>query len=320
MAFPNITDIVATTIEKRSKTLADNVTKNNALLAWLKASGNVKTVSGGTKIFQEFLFAENGNFSWYSGYEPLNVGASDVISGAEFAWKQAAAPVLISGLEELQNSGPEQMIDLMEGRVSAAEATMLNQISSALYTDGSGSGGKAIQGLLGPIPADPTTGTYGGIDRATWTFWRSQLQAPGAMTKDTIQANMNTLWAKCVRGQDRPKLVLLDANLWGLYMASLQPLQRFTGAGEANLGFSTVKFMDADVVLDGGIGGFCPANTGFFINPKYLFFRPHKDRNMVPLNPNRRVPFNQDASAQIIGWAGNMTSAGAQFQGFLKGY
>lgn len=320
MAFPNITDIVATTIERRSKTLADNVTKNNALLAWLKSTGNVKTAPGGAKIFQEFLFAENGNFSWYNGYEPLNTGASDVISGAEFAWKQAAAPIMISGLEELQNSGPDQMIDLMEGRVSAGEATMLNQISSALYTDGSGSGGKAIQGLLGPIPADPTTGTYGGVDRSLWTFWRSQLQAPGAMTAATIQGNMNTLWAKCVRGTDRPKLILLDANLWGLYMASLQPLQRFTGAGEANLGFSTVKFMDADVVLDGGIGGFCPANTGFFINPKYLFFRPHKDRNMVPLNPNRRVPFNQDASAQIIGWAGNMTCSGAQFQGFLKGY
>ena len=39
MAFPNITDIVATTIENRSKTLADNVTKNNAFLTWLVMLG-----------------------------------------------------------------------------------------------------------------------------------------------------------------------------------------------------------------------------------------------------------------------------------------
>lgn len=320
MAFPNITDIVATTIENRSKTLADNVTKNNAFYAWLKANGGVKTFSGGSKIFQEFLFAENGNFSWFSGYETLNISPTDVISGAEYTIKQAACPVVISGLEKLQNSGKEQMIDLLEGRISAAEATMMNKLAEAVYSDGTGFGGKQPDGLAKAVPLDPTTGTYGGIDRATWTFWRSQLQnVGGAVTTANIQAQMNQAWAKCVRGSDRPKLILFDTNLWGTYMGSLQPLQRFTGASEATLGFSTVKFMDADVVLDGGIGGFCPTNVGWFINPKYWFLRPHKDRNMVPLAPDKRVPVNQDAEVQILAWAGNITCSGAQFQLYFKG-
>src|SRR3954466_6101683 len=124
MSFPNVTDIVATTIENRSKKLADNVTKNNALLARLSKRGNVRTVSGGSIIFEELSFAENGNVGWYSGYDLLPVAAQDVISSAQFDFKQAACPVVISGLDQLRNSGKEQMIDLLEGRVSVAESSM----------------------------------------------------------------------------------------------------------------------------------------------------------------------------------------------------
>jgi hypothetical protein len=97
----------------------------------------------------------------------------------------------------------------------------------------------------------------------------------------------------------------------------LQAQQRFAGADTASLGFPTIKYMDADVVLDGGIGGFCPTNTAFFLNTKYLHYRPHSQRNMVPLAPNKRYAINQDAEVQILAWAGNLTCSGRQFQGRL---
>jgi hypothetical protein len=75
--------------------------------------------------------------------------------------------------------------------------------------------------------------------------------------------------------------------------------------------------MDADVVLDGGIGGFMPASTAYFLNTKYLHYRPHRDRNMVPLSPGQRYSVNQDAAVQILAWAGNLTSSGLQFQGIM---
>lgn len=325
MSVPNISDIVATTIESRSKMLADNVTKNNAVLTWIKKTGNVKTVSGGSQIDQEFLFSENGNFAWYSGYDLLNVAAQDVISGAVFPFKQAACPVLISGLEQLQNKGKQKMIDLMEGRIAAAEATMANNITAAIYSDGTGFGGKQLTGLAAAVPVTPTTGIYGGIDRSVWTFWQSGLQNAYAAlgnahpTAANIQGQMNAGYAKMVRGQDRTKLILFDTNLWQVYVNSLQLLQRFVDTEKADLGFPSVKFMDADVVLDGGIGGFLPAWAGYFLNPKFLFFRPHEDRNMVTLSPNKRVPLNQDAEVTILAFAGNMTSNGAQFQLYFQG-
>jgi hypothetical protein len=317
MAFPNISDVLATTIQSRSKKIADNVTKNNAILMKLNQGGNVKTFSGGSDILQELSYAENANAGWYSGYDLLPVAASDVISAAQYSIKQAAVPVVISGLEMLQNAGKEQMIDLMDSRLGVAESTLANLISVALYSDGTGFSGKQLVGLNAAVPLNPTTGTYGSIDRATWAFWRSRVVDTSALTSATIQGSMNGLWAQCVRGADRPNLILADNSMWSLYLASLQAQQRFTGTETGALGFPTLKFMDADFVLDGGIGGACPNGTLFMLNTKYIFFRPHAQRNMVPLSPNKRYAINQDAEVQILAFAGNLTMSGSQFQGRL---
>lgn len=319
MAFPNVSDMVATTIESRSGEIADNVTKNNALLTKLSKRGNIRTISGGTKIFEELSFAENGNAGYYSGYDILPVAAQDVLSAAEYAIKQAACPVTMSGLEMLQNAGKERVIDLLDSRMDVAESSMANLLAGGVYSDGTGTGGKEVTGLNAAVPLNPATGTYGGINRATWAFWRSKIsdQTAALLTPATIQGFMNALWATLVRGMDRPDLIVSDSVVWGVYMASLQAQQRFTDPSTADLGFPTIKFMATDYVLDGGIGGFCPPGTLFMLNTKYLFWRPHAQRNMVPLSPNKRYSINQDAEVQIIGWAGNMTTSGSQFQGRL---
>lgn len=321
MAFANanISDIVATTIESRTKKIADNVTANNALLTRLKKRGNMKTFSGGYKILQELSFAENSNTGWYSGYDLLPVGVSDVISAAEFNIKQAAVPVIISGLEQLQNSGPEQMIDLLEGRIKVAESSMANLLSAGIYSDGTGAGGKEIDGLEAMLPQDPTAAPYGGIDGAVFTFWQNVVLTPAAFSL----SNMNLIWSQLVRGSDRPDLIPCDSVYWNAYVNALQADQRFTNTNQADAGFTSIKFMDADVVLDGGIYNVnnasgatgAPTGTGYFLNTDYMFYRPHRDRNMVPLSPNRRYATNQDAEVQILGWAGNMTCSGRQFHG-----
>jgi len=321
MAFANtsVSDIVATTIESRTREIADNVTKNNALLARLSAKGKVKTFSGGSQVFQELAFAENSNAGWYSGYDLLPTAAQDVISSAAYTIKQLAVPVVISGLEMLQNNGREALIDLLEARVSVAESTMANYISHGVYSDGTAFGGKQLVGLASAILATPTSGTYGGIDRGTWTFWRNQTSSTGALTTANVQPRMNGLYVSCMRGKDAPDLIAFDNNVWQTFTGSLQLLQRFTDANQATLGFPSVKFMNADVVPDGGIGGFAPANVGYFLNTDYLFLRPHANRNMVPLAPDRRSATNQDAEVQILGWAGAFTVSNMSLQGYFSG-
>ena len=108
MSFPTVTDIVATTIESRSRTISDNVTNNNAGLAYIKDKGNVKTISGGSEILEELPSPRTATAASIRGYDLLPVAAQDVISAARFSLRQAAVPIVMSGLEDLQNSGREQ--------------------------------------------------------------------------------------------------------------------------------------------------------------------------------------------------------------------
>lgn len=318
MATPNLSEIATTTLERRSKKIRDNVSNNNALLYKLQEKAE-QPVSGGRLIYEELSFQENSNGQWYSGYDTLSVSAVDVLTAAEFNWKQYAVAVTMSGLEELQNSGEEEVINLLAARIKVAEDTMANAIEDGLYSDGTGSGGKIITGLDAAVPQDPTTGTYGGINRAMYTFWRSQLYDPGSTpTSTTIQGYMNTLWASCVQGKNSPNLIMAGGTIWQTFLASLQTNQRFTDPKMAQAGFQNIMYMTAPVVLSGGIGGQATATDMYFLNTNFLHWRPHSRRNMVPIG-KQRFSTNQDAVVEILGFAGNLTCSGARYQGRLKG-
>jgi len=270
---------------------------------------------------QELNYQENGTYKRYSGYEVLNISPSDVFTGAEYNYAQAAVAVSISGLEMLQNSGEEAIIDLLEGRIENAEQTLTNNVALDIYSNGTADGGRQIGGLQLLVSTTPTSGVVGGIDPSVWAFWRnvffSGVTTGGAATSTaTIQTYMNRVYLQLVRGADAPDLIVADNNFYRFYLESLQALQRIGDEDMAELGFQTLKYMNADVVLDGGFGGGAPTSTMFFLNTKYLFFRPHQDRNFAPLG-DERFAVNQDAMVKLVGFAGNMTTSNRFLQGLL---
>jgi hypothetical protein len=337
---PNWGEITTTTLYNRSRKLADNVTKNNALLARLSARGKVKTVDGGQAIVQELEYSENGTYKRYSGYDILNISPSDVFTAAQYPWAQVAVAVSISGLEELQNAGEERMIDLLESRIGNAERTMTNGLSGDCYSDGTADGGKQIGGLQILVP-DSGLGVVGGIDRSAWPFWRNNVFSftANALTAgtSTMQSGMNRAWLAQARGSDRPDLIIADNTYYRYYWESLQAIQRITAPNEGVAGFQSLKFMDADVVFDGGFQGVAagtlvggplgagitwgtlagaPASHMYLLNTEYIFLRPHRSRNMEPIAPDR-FAVNQDAMVKLIAWAGNMTMSNAFLQGVI---
>ena len=341
MAFPNLSEIVTTTLRNRTGELADNMSRNNAALLRISRRGNIKTFSGGRTIVQELNYANNQTFQWYSGYQTLNISPSQVFSAAEYPIRQAAVAVSISGLEELQNSGEEAIIDLLESRIMNAEDTFMNGLSQGVYGDGSVT--SSVGGLQLLVAASPSTGVVGGIDRASWTFWRNQVWSAATngltvLSAATILSQMDALWVQLVRGRDYPDLIIMDNVQYRYYLAALQAIQRIGVDGGApdmaEYGFQSLKYLNADVVLDGGFQGFstdplpvqvstgtssvggAPSTTGYFLNTKYIHWRPHSRRNMVPLDPDR-FSVNQDAMIRLIGWAGNMTISNAFLQGTL---
>jgi hypothetical protein len=322
MSFANsaITDIIATTIQSRSGELADNLTQNNAILQRLNSKGNVRPFSGGNVILEEIFYDDTAtnNANSYSGYEVLNISPDSPISAAQYKIAQYAASVTMSGLEMLQNSSKEAIIDLIDGRMQVSEARLLNRISGDLYGDGTGNGGKNVDGLAAAIAVSPTTGTYGGINRANFTFWRNQITT-GA-TSATMLAKMTEAAIKQIRGTDKADLYIAGNNMYQYFVNALQAIQRITTEESGAAGFASLKFYgggtSADVVLGGGIGAQENTNYMYLLNTNYIFFRPHKERNFVPIGGERQA-INQDAIVKLYGFAGNMTTSNAQLQGLL---
>lgn len=319
MASPNLSELTTTTLRERSGMLADNFTDNTALLFRLKEKGNKRPFSGGRTIVEELAYQENSTFTRYGGYDTVDVSASDVMTAAEYEIKQAAVAVTMSGLEELQNAGDSQVIDLLGQRVDNAEKTLINNLSADLYSDGTADGGKQMGGMQ-LIVADAGTGTVGGINSSTWTFWQNafyDFSGEGVTpSASTITTAMNTLYFSLCRNRDKPDMVVGDNLYYQYYLESLQPQARFTNAKLADAGFVNVQYMGADVILDGGQGGDAPASHMYMLNTDYLHYRPHSRRDMVPLDPDRYAT-NQDAMVKLIGWAGNLTCSNRSLQGAI---
>ena len=317
MASPNttFTEMVTTTLRNHPNEVADNVSKNNALYRRLKTGGKIKKLSGGYEIARPLDYAENGTFQRYSGYDTLNVDASDVLTAAKYDWVQSAIHVTASGRELRSNSGKEQLIDLAASRTKNAMRTASNNMSLDIYSSGS----LANQmGGLAKIISTTAGGTVGGINSTTYTWWDNQLQEmSGTNTYADVKADMLKLWLKCVRGGDRPDLIVSTHDLYAAYWNALTSLQRYNdNTSEATAGFQSLKFQDADVIFDSQTTNF--TTTGermYFINTNYLELCVHRDANWTTLD--EKMSINQDAIVIPMIWQGQLTCSNRSLQGAL---
>lgn len=322
MPSPNtvFTELVSTTFRKHAKEIKDNVSKNNALLRRIMDKKQTRKEDGGLTIAAPLDYANNGTYQRYSGYDVLNVGASDVISAAEYQWRQIAINVVASGLELRTNSGDSRIINLVKARMKNAIRTFKNNFSADLYSDGTLP--NQINGIQALI-SDTGTGTVGGIDSSAWAFWRNQVQsaaAPiqggGAITPSatTIESLILPLWLAQARGDDQPDLAVADNNYFTFYEQSQVSLKRYTSSDSASGGFVSLKYKKADVIFDGGSG--IPVNRMYFINTDYIELVVHQDADLAIMDEMK--PYNQDAAVVPILWMGNLVCSNRSLQGVLK--
>lgn len=317
MASPNstFTELVTTTMRHHKKKVVDNVTKNNALLTLMKERGNIKTdAAGGYEIAIPLSYAENSTYQRYSGYDTLNIGASDVLSAAKYDWAQVALHVTASGREVKINNSQERMINLVKSRVDVAMATAANNMSIDIYSDGALT--NQIAGLANIIQNDGT-GTVGGIVSGTYTFWKNkfkEVSGTGA-TFATLKAAMNAEWLSQTRGADKPDLIVMSHDFYAIYEGGLQDLQRYADAKMASAGFEALKYKSASVIFDDNTNFGTTAEKAYFLNTKYLYLMEHPEARWT--EDDEKVPVNQDAVVVPIYWMGAMCTSNRSLQGVV---
>lgn len=317
MASPSavFTEMVTTTLRHTATDVTDNVSNHNALLRKLKAKGKIKTVSGGYEAQIPLEYAENSTYTRYAGYDTLNTNASDVITSAKYDWAQVAIHVTASGRELRMNNGKEAMINLVKTRKANALKTAANNFSLDLYSSG------ALTNQIGGLQhilQTAGTGTVGGIDSSTWTFWQNavrEMAGTGTWSSSTIQGEFNTLWLNVVRGADKPDLIVASHDIYSAFETSLQQNQRYTKAGTGELGFESVMYKGTEVIFDDNTNFATNAERAYFLNTDYLYLVQHKEAQWTP--DDEKKPINQDAVVVPMYWMGFLACSNRSLQGLL---
>lgn len=318
MASPNstFTELVSTTFRNHKTEIADNVSNRNALLKRIMKKGNYEREDGGLTIVTPLDYAENSTYQRYSDWDTLNIGASDVISAAEYQWRQIALNVVSSGRELRINSGENRIIKLAKGKMRNAIRTFNNNFSEDIYSDGTAT--NQINGLQALV-ADAGTGTVGGINSTTYSFWQNtifDLSTEGVtISASTIENSaMLPLWLDLDRGPDDcPDLIVADNTYYQYFEASQVSIKRYIDATDASGGLVSLKYKNADVMYDGNSG--IPAAHMYFLNTQYIGLTAHKDADLEVMDEQR--PINQDGVVVPIVWMGNMWCSNRSQQGVI---
>lgn len=318
--FSVFSELVTTTFRNHRKDVKDNVSKHNALYRKLHDGDKVRYEDGGISIVEPLEYASNSTYQRYSGYDTLNISAVDVLTAAEYPWRQAAVNLAISGLEMRTNSGESRIINLVKSKVKNAQHSFANGLSADLYSDGTAA--NQINGLQALI-ADAGTGTVGGINSSTYAFWKNTVQSAAAPLQggsgitpsaSTIESLMLPLWIRLTRGMDTPDLIVMSDDYFTFFEQSQTSLKRYTSDENGKAGMTSMKYKTADVFFDssGGI----PSAHAYFLNTNYLSMVIHQDADITMLDDVESI--NQDALVKSIIFQGNVTMSNRALNGVMK--
>lgn len=313
--------IRAITNPRVAKKIADNITGKIPLLYFLNKQGNKEFEPGGYNYVLP-VFKELQNAQAYAGSTVLTSPEADPATVAIYERKQITVPIVATGTKMLQNSGsnPEAIVDYMTFLVEAAEESMKNAMDGATYGINSANAETdlGITGLQNIVSATPTTGTTGGLNRATYTFWQNQVQsiATGFATNG-LQA-LRSLFYSCVRGDEAPTLGILTQAMYINLHAKLTSTIYYNVSEsprnmDGDIPFQHLYFQGVPLMFGSNIS----ANTGYFLNLKYLKLMVHQERDMTIRD--WITPVDGDYLLARLYWAGNLVCSNLARQGVLTG-
>ena len=301
-------ELIATTFDKVRPVLADQITVELPLLAYLNSKGRV-TEDGGLTIRRPVLFAYNDTVGSYSGYDLIDTTPQDGFGYAEYDWKQYAGSVTISGRDELLNAGSSRIINLLQAKVEQLRISVEDDMSALLWADVTteGNSGKDFLSVPAIVGDGTTTGatgktTLGGIDNDAdgQSWWRSKITDGLDLTTLDGVRQMSSLRNELQIAKSRPDGLFTTQAIYEAYEALATPNIRFESTPMAELGFDAISFRGSEVIFDND----CPSGEFYFLNSQYLEFVRHSQRwaEMGPF----KSPVNQDAKTALVLFMGEL--------------
>jgi hypothetical protein len=318
MATP-IGNNVVTSISRRHirPDLVDNVYKSNVVTFRL-FSANKKIVRGGYQIEQPLMYGRFTSGGFFHGAEVLDITPADTILNAAFDWKQAYVPVVVDGRTLIKVDQPEAIADFIRTYFAQAEMEMAEILATGIWSDGSNP--KAIDGIEMAVDDGSIANVYGGLDRSTYGWWKSQVDS--ATTALSLGA-LNSLFNKCSEGGRHPTLIVSRTDQYERYWSlNIDRQQQDIGpaGGDSQLaaaGFRNMLFNGVPWVVDSHVpDGQSSTNSKIYmLNEDYmeLVVSPRADMEIEDF----QTGIYQNAMVSKIYWAGNLLFSNCARQGVM---
>lgn len=304
----NFDTLITTTLDKVRPVLTDQISNENVLTAWLNMKSRV-TLDGGTVIRRPLLFAFNDTVSSYSGYDLIDTTPQEGLGWAEWAWKQHAGSVVISGEEVKKNSGSAQLINLLQAKIDQLKLSIADDMNAMLWATSVGNGGKDFDSIPTIVKE---SGTVGNVDPSTYTWWVSQVDSSVDLTDPAGVTDMNAMVNTIRTARSKVDIEITTQAIYQAYEALALPNIRFTNTRLADLGFEAIAHKTAELAFDPD----CPSGTMYFLNSDRLEFVQHRDSWLTPTEFVR--PYNQDAKVALILSMGNLITDSRRSHGYFS--
>lgn len=318
MAINTLTEaldnLYTTTWQNMKSEVADNIFNATPFWFWMKEKGKLQTEEGGRFLTEPLRYAKSDRVTWIERGTSMSLSDSEFLTIAQYPWRYLADSIVRFGVDDQQNRGKNQIINFMNSKLANSQDSLIDTLETALFAAQSG---LTILGLQDLVDDTPATGAVGGIDPATYTWWRNQATN---MTTESFAVfgvkRMRTLLNNCRNNlkSDSPDIIVSGQTPWEFYDDEVTEQRRIVNQTLGDAGFQNIEFKGIPMVWSPS----CANTRLYMLNTRFLTFKydPMMYFDMTEWKP---IPAQvNDRAAQVV-LAGNLIMSRRRCQGVLYG-
>lgn len=282
--------------------------------AYLHAKKRVVIEDGGPSISNPLIVGLNPNVTSMEYYDQVPVDQTNEFTTVTYNMSRVVGSLIISDQEEDENQGRAAIFKILKGKLMALDESISRQFSEYHTSVGTGTDPNGLGNL---IPADPTTGSVGGISLATESQWRpSAYDFNGTLTPENIEeAFDDILELDLNRGpttdsetKQKPTVIFAGRNIIRMHRSAARDKGYIqlsdTGFGKKliNLGITGTTHNGVPLLFDEKLA----ANDAYFVNDAFLTLHILRGVNMRI--KQLVAPWDTDAHGRRVVWEGQLCS------------
>lgn len=292
-----IDNLYTTTWQNMKGEVADQIFDATPFWFWLREHKAFDRVEGGRYLSEPLRYAKSDNVAWIKKGSTVVLDDKEFLTTAQFEWSYLSDSIVRFGVDDQQNRGKNQIINLMKAKLANSKDTLVSTLEGALCGTKSGD---SMHGIRDLILDDPTTNnSYGGIPNDTYTWWRNQTKNMTGLSYATYGVYwLRNMINNCMNNlaMDRPDLIVSGQTPYEMYEDAVVEQKRIVNKTLGDAGFENIEYKGIPMIWTPSI-----ANTRqYVVNTKFL--RVKYDPSMYfDMTEWKAIPDQvNDRAAQIV--------------------